>query len=486
MLRRALVTLGLLLAASPAWAAATLFPTILVDSASGSDSVASGAGPGTAITGVACVSAADGLSVIIDGSPDLTGVAVDGSAALYFADATAGQRNFARITATSGSGGPTATVTISEAVQAVQTKACAVGGKRAAVWSTTSSKLFSNNSGNGDAMPGWIVEMQSGHSEAITAAQAMRRAGDQTGGPITLRGASGAATMPIISSNQNGIAINQIGAWLVCQDFELKNTNGTKTASEGIRMGGTYGIATGMRIKDASNFWKALLVNSGGALIYGNDLRATASHAIDVSQTSPVIVYIFNNYIRGAGGSGIAITQSVRGYVIQDNVIYLSTADGINVAAVANAQGGLISGNTLDSNVDGIDIAADLENKEALVVKNNIFSNNSGYGLKWNGATNAAIIGAGTVVLGNAYFNNTSGDSDGYLGTAATQAVNPSYTNAGSDDFSIGSGLASKGYPVGGTTFIGGTSATYSYVDPGAAQRVPSAGGTPASFYIGQ
>src|SRR3954463_10134754 len=126
-------------------------PTILIDSATGSDTTASGAGPGTALTGSAGVSAGDGLSVTLDGSPDLTGVATDGSHVLYFADATAGNRNFAKITAANNG---TKVVTVSDALGFTLTKAWAIGGKRASLLGTNSSKLIENNSGNGDAMPG--------------------------------------------------------------------------------------------------------------------------------------------------------------------------------------------------------------------------------------------------------------------------------------------------------------------------------------------
>lgn len=508
MLRRWLLTTALVLAAAPAWAAATLFPTILVDGA-GSDSLASGAGPGTAITGVACVSAADGLSVIIDGSPDITGVAVDGSAALYFADATAGQRNFARITATSGSGGPTATVTISEAVQAVQTKACAVGGKRLTIGSATSIKLFSNNSAAGDAMPGWAVEMQSGYTETLSATYTLRRAGNQTDGLIELRGVAAAATMPILTFSNNGQAItnaNNIG-FLSYRNFELRNSNATKTASEGVRLNGNTTASviaiSGLRIKENAstcsgnpcNFWKGIFATgiSAGSTqgqIVNCDIRNTASHNIEWNvTTTPGGSFIGWNYLRAAAGDGIRLTAAVRGMTIFGNVIYNPTGDGINLQAVAGQQATHIINNTItNAGGDGIDIAADLEARQGLVIANNIISNNGGIGINWNSASAGAISGSALTVIGQAYYSNTGGDSDtpGYLGTNYTQAVNPSYTNASGDDFSIGSGLASVGWPTGGTSFVGLTSTTYSYVDPGAAQRVPSAGGTAASFYIGQ
>jgi hypothetical protein len=78
-------------------------PVILVDSATGSDTLCSGAGPGTAITGTKGRTrpTASELRVgFFEGSaPDLSGVAVDGTHVLWITIATAGARNFSSIAA---------------------------------------------------------------------------------------------------------------------------------------------------------------------------------------------------------------------------------------------------------------------------------------------------------------------------------------------------------------------------------------------------
>src|SRR6185436_2089858 len=77
------------------------FPTMLFNSSTGSDTLASGAGPGTAITGTAARSvAASNRSIGFYGATDdLSGVATDGSAVVFLNVATAGQRNFSSIAA---------------------------------------------------------------------------------------------------------------------------------------------------------------------------------------------------------------------------------------------------------------------------------------------------------------------------------------------------------------------------------------------------
>src|SRR5436309_2256872 len=75
-------------------------PVILVDSASGSDTTASGAGPGTSIsgsTGRTRNTASQLQFGLFGATDDLSGVLTDGTHALYTAISTAGQRNFGAI-----------------------------------------------------------------------------------------------------------------------------------------------------------------------------------------------------------------------------------------------------------------------------------------------------------------------------------------------------------------------------------------------------
>ena len=182
------------------------FPTILIDSATGSDTAASGAGPATALTGPAAGTSADGLTVTLDGSPDLSGVATDGTHVLFLSDSTAGNRNFSRITAKDVAA---RTVTVAHAFGAsLSGKPWAIGGRRASIGSATSRKLADNNVSAGDAMPGWKVRLASGHAETLSGALTWRRAGDTTDGPIVLEGEPGAGTMPVVETGLRGVGAN--------------------------------------------------------------------------------------------------------------------------------------------------------------------------------------------------------------------------------------------------------------------------------------
>ncbi len=462
--------------------AVTAFPVVLVNSATGSDTAASGAGPATALTGTAAVST--GTTVVLDAGTDLSGVATDGSHVLYFADATAGNRNFTAINGSSGSGGATPTVTVEQTL-ASTTKAWAIGGKRASVFSGTSVKLFENNGGSGDAMPGWIVEMQSAHSESISAAANLRRAGT-TAGRITLRGTSGAGTLPkiILSGNSGTLVIRDVLHTL--QDFELQSQ--TAAATTAISDAAGSNIIQGIKLsRTASNTFVTGVSCLAGNKVISCEVTRCSTAGIVVGDTN----LVQNCWVHDCSGIGLSLGTSSLGVRIIGNIVANSGGDGINSGFTGNSNRSLvIIGNTVDSNTgDGLEISGTLDvGFGNIIILNNIFSNNGGYGLKMSAAghTSVALLADGFSVLGNDTYLNTSGayfDASGaYSNSACPWAsgdpgLNPTYTSAAGGDYSIGTNLAAQGFPLGGTLHIGTGSSTYSYIDIGAAQRQATSGG---------
>lgn len=472
-------------------------PVILIDSTTGSDTQASGAGPSTALFGTTDASTdGAGTTVTLTSGTVLTSVATDGSHVIFLNDSTAGARNFGKITATAGSGGATPTVTVANAFGlSLSGKSWAIGGKRATIAGTTSAKFYSNNSAAGDAQPGWTLEMQSGHSETIAATQTIRRAGDLTTGAFTIQGKSGAATRPLLTFSNNGNAFSTAANYVVYMDFELRNTNATKTASIGIQFGSLGGLARVQNVKIShatNNFWKGIAVYTNSPIIdceigycanFGVDCPVAGAHLIincwihdctshginTVSGSYGSSVYFCGNLLTANGGCGI---------------LHQDTG-----ASSANYQPAYIYGNTCDSNTsDGIKITAGSTGRPfgGGVLSNNILSNNGGYGVNLSGSPADALLYAqGFSMRGNAFYNNVSGDTNPaslpLTNLASTSGTNPAYTagTTGGADYSIGTALKGLGYPLGGTLTIGTTSNTKSYVDPGVAQRQESGvGGT--------
>lgn len=460
-------------------------PTVLVNSATGSDTQASGAGPSTALFGTTDASTdGTGLIVTLTASTDLTNVAVDGSHVIFLEDTTAGARNFGKITAKAGSGGATPTVTVSDAFGlSLSGKSWAIGGKRASIGATTTRKFFENNGGVGDAMPGWTMEMESGHAETLSAQLSWRRSGTVATGPITLKGTLGAATPPILTFSHNGTALAPNNTFQRCLDFELRNTNATKTASTALLIGSNATYCERIRIDHVTDkFWKGIV---GGGTVINCRIGNCANFGIDLTATGRVL----NSYIFTNGSHGINSSVTENAIIIRGNIIYDNVGDGLRqlLSGATASRGIVIDGNVFVSNdSDGIEFTGGASAIIAgtLVLLNNILSSNGGYGINLTTNTLAEWQAQSPTVSGNNTYANTSGAFSPSGLDPTDLGLDPQFTNAAGEDFSIGTNLKAKGFPVGGTLRVGLLTSTYSYVDIGAAQRPESA--AQAGTVIGQ
>lgn len=451
------------------------FPVILVDSATGSDSQASGAGPATALFGTGDASTdGAGTTVTLTAGTDLTNVLTDGSHVIYLADATAGARNFGKITGKAGSGGATPTVTVANAFGlSLSGKSWAIGGRRASLFSDSNSyKLVENNGGNGDLLPGWIVELQSGHTETRSSDINLRRAGDTTDGQIVVRGASG--TMPVVTLSGAGTELIFRNNYWCLKDFHLAGSGGATNAMVDASVPGGGIRIEGLKI---SGFSGTLIdgTASGGIRIMnviGCELDGGAT-GVRVTQNARVI----GNYLHGQTSNAIESPSSaLTGLTIASNLIVGAGGDGIKLTQTRTDQfsGVAIIHNTIDDCTgDGIDYTGDNDGLHSLTIYNNILSNNGGYGINFASLTAAKVLARGPFISNNNTYNNTSGASNLSGVLQNDPGLDPTFTNAAGEDYSIGTNLKAQGYPE--VAFPG--SATTSYVDIGAAQREEPAGG---------
>ncbi|MGV3723631.1 MAG: right-handed parallel beta-helix repeat-containing protein, partial [Actinomycetota bacterium] len=430
--------------------------------------------------GASASTSGDGLTVTLDGAPDLSGVAVDGSHALYLADSTAGNRNFGRITAADNTA---KTVTVASAFGvSLSGLSWAIGGQRASIGGTDSRKLFDNNSGNGDAMPGWVIELQNGHAETISSNIRMRRAGNQTDGPIILRGVKNAATRPVLTCDFDAVGLT-LTHYCIARAFDLVNTNVTKSASVGFH-------ADGGTVEDVgiSDFWKGLRSSGVGVPFQalGCELVNITSHGMEISTGGARVLAC---RLKTIGGDGISASGNDYSgtLLISDCLITGVTGDGIRITATGTrsdrATGLLIERNTIeDCDGDGIEITATPANAVQVLrhgaLLNNLLSNCGGYGVNFSGSgmTLAILDGLGFHICNNNTYNNTSGAYNPSL-TAADYGdpqLDPQYVNAAGDDYGIGTNLKALGFPDGN---LGRSGSTRSYVDIGAAQREEAGGG---------
>lgn len=455
------------------------FPVILVDSTNGSasDTAASGAGPTTAKTGTGASSTTT-TNIDITDTVDLSGVSTAGDAVIYFADTTAGHRRFARITnVTGGPSGSTWHITLdsnSPVTASVGPVSWAIGGVRATVGSATSYLLFDNNSAAGDAMPGWWVELQSGHTETISGNGVnqfvFRRSGDQTSGRLGIRTKAGAAVAPVLTFLGNTFCFvagnsttNYIG---IIGPMELKNSNATKTASWAVYDSGasTWQVSQvyARTAGSTGQFWKGIGVS--GSLVKGCEIANTASNGIEIISASGIGGEIVGCKIHNCGGDGIAAPSvDARALFVHDNVIYANTGSGINLNNSSASLGvrWAVWGNTVNGNgSDGIRIASATVALATLTIANNLLTNNTGQGLCFANASATDAYLAGTIGTLSILNNNTYNNANAYKSNTGTYAynacpwasgdpgLNPQYVDAANGNFTpTNTALGGTAYP---------------------------------------
>lgn len=461
------------------------YPVILVNSATGSDSAASGAGPSTALTGSSASTDATGLVVTLSGSPSLTNVATDGSHVLFLDDTTSNVRNFGSIAAKDDVA-KTVTITTGEAFRASASGlSWAIGGKRASVNASPSSRLWALGVAAGDAMPGWTVRMESGHTESggqIT----FRRHGDVTGGYITLEGDPAAATVPTYTSSSN--AISMPPNYIRVQNFALRKSGAS--GGTGVILS-PNSVAFRMQIQNNSGVKFATGIDSTfstGSVVEQNYIETVTGVGV-IAAIEQRFAY---NVVLGCGSFGIHLTgPTTRLPEIIGNIIAGGSSDGIRIANTSDfavIRNLTIFGNTIHGNSgDGIEFSSSSTQRavfHALVIASNHITGNGGYGLNFSGSsvTDELISRLGGRIACNNFGTggtaNTSGIANFTLTTSGSDNVSldPGYTNAASNDFSVNANTAAKGFPL---TLIGAgaISGNQSYVDIGALQRQASSGG---------
>jgi hypothetical protein len=415
------------------------FPTILFNTTTGgSDTAASGAGPATALTGTNA--SYSGAVVTLDGSPDLSGVATDGSHVLYLV--TSAGVKFFKITAVDN-GADTVTVTPSP-TGTTTGRTWAIGGKRSSMASATSKLLVDNGGSAGDAKAGWTLQMESGYTETIGATFDLRVTGDTTDGPLTIQAAPGAATRPVLTFTNNGNAILFRGTYQVLRGFKMVNSNATKTLSLAVGSGSgtTPSHIDNMIIGDVTNkFWRGISIGTVGpaATIRRSLITSCASYGFHAG----IGFILEDSRITGCGDHGIFCDSGTGGNRrIVRCLIDGNTGDGYHNESTTSTN----QQNTIDSNIfynnggDGIEFnqAVSSGHFGSLSILRNMFILNGGYGHNLTNLTAAGQAAWGLRIDWNAYYSNTSGTHNGgSLGdNEITLSANP-FEDAGADDFNL-------------------------------------------------
>lgn len=420
-------------------------PTITFSNASGSDIAASGAGPATALSGTSA--SFTGSVVTLDGSPDLSGVATDGSHVLWLQTTTG--RQFFTINAVDDGAD---TVTLDDAPAGTATGLTwGIGGKRKTLDNADSRLLFS-----ADLKEGWIVELEDDQSLSsgalvincnTTGSHFVFRS-DTPGVERIITQTTDATALDFDTTNGNAVYII---------DIAVENTAGTKTAAIGMELGSSAGSAPRVYIllrcrlgHPTNTLYRGITAGGGNKCIYLTIL-CEIQHCTDTgyvaSSNSAIDVM---SSIHDNGGVGVTVSNDMACFILQH--VYRNGSSNWNTEPDSNGCQFAFGCINDDAGADGWAFDTGSGGGAACIGLFNVFSNAAIHGVDPE-----AVFAS----FSNAFYNNTTNDIDAastLLIEEDSQAlsVDP-YVNAASDDYNL-NGTANAGAVLRAITkTLGGT-----------------------------
>ena len=411
--------------------------TLNYDASTGSDTLASGAGPSTAVTGTATAGA--GNIVNLSGSPDLSGVAVDD--VLWVASAS-GNRHLSRITAVDDGAD---TVTTEDTLTLGAGVNFAIGGSRKTLeYDNTANDINDGKAGWRFSLGAGTYTMVGNGTHIFTPA-----AGTLADGPIEFVAASGAATKPVISWSNDFRLFNlaTVQSNLTISGIALENTASASSGAVCVYSAVddvTYRVVT----CDLLSYGRCIDANKVTRLtVVGSDIESTNNAGIRVAAGTKGVVS--NCWIHDCGRSGSVPNSGLA--ALWDN----SSTSGSGVSFIGNrvtdsAGYGMFSTSTgtehlaqisnnviYGSAIDGIAILGNARTSLVCFV-NNIVSNNIGYGVNFLSGTNPSSLT--TYADFNAFWQNTSGHRNNISAGAndVTLTADP-FVDAAAGDFTLNS-----------------------------------------------
>jgi hypothetical protein len=440
---------------------------------SGSDTQASGAGPGdgttsgTALFGAATAhtSGAASTTIQLPAGTDLSNIPTDGSAAVYLA--TASGRRFSKITAKDDTND---TITVADSFTiAAPGVDWAIGGKRATLDHAGSRQL------GADIKSGWWICIETAQSINTTTFTISSSGSTSSPGWIIVTGNS-RSDRALITGTFNGRSISCTGVRIVVRWLCFDNTHATKTASAGLYQSNTTSEFKVFECKfgDATNkLWR------------GIDCAATPSYEIRGCE----FCYLTGVALRGQfAGSGITWSDCDFHHNTFTNV---TDTDGggasytrcrfwansgvpilVNSSGAASITYCIFDGNGSHA-VNWNGGASTLLGRH---IYGNQFTNNSGYGFRLSALPTNWDAGLTEILDYNNYYNNTSGARLNLPAGAHDKAVDPDYVDRANGDFRYqNSALDNSGFsanlaygpiigmlPYGGSGGSGGGSDVFS------------------------
>lgn len=437
-------------------------PKISFNSSTGSDTQASGAGPATALFGTgASTNATTAVDLSAD-SPDLSGVATDGSACLWVS--TSSGRQFAKITAVNNT---TKVVTVALAYGVTATgQTWAIGGKRATLDATSSRTLFSTDGWR----PGWECLLET--DQTITSTLSLN--GPNVGNYAVFRSNTvGTSRKITCSANTTAIEWNIAGfRELYIEDITIENTNATKTSANGVSTtgSGSNRVLTLNRciLGHATNQLRIGLTT--GARLINSTIQHCTSYAADT--TGSIIAYgsVFHS-------NGNAVRVNAGGNLFSRCLFYNQTNE--NVLLNNSGPGSLVVDCTFDNaSTDNLSTALGSGGWTVMAVNCNL-TKGGAFGIRTSQLSELPVVRAESCNYGSGVDANTSGNftTAGSVLERNCIAVTPTYSNRATANYAPGSAIVAQGFPKSPATLGNGVSVATSSIDIGAFQSAGSGGG---------
>ena len=453
-------------------------PKILFNVSTGSDTAASGAGPTTALTGTgASLSSTTAVDLSAD-SPNLSGVATDGSACLWVS--TSSGRQFAKITAVNNT---TKVVTVALAYGVTETgRTWAIGGKRATLDAASSRTLFGATSGTVHTtgwQPGWEVILET--DQTITSTLIF--SGPNSTGFVNFR-SNVDGTLRTITCSANTSAVNWvIGGWLAsCEirDIKIQNSNATKTSANAVILSGS-GSNRNMLFRrcilgDPTNTIQQA-ISPSGVTASCNFIDSCIQNCAGIAIDSTASVTMYGCLIRNNTGT-VGLRVNGAPINVHNSIFHDNSGDHIQLNLTNFTGLALIADCTLDApGSDSLSNEIGSGGLNGYHAINCNFTTGGGFGVRGAVVSELPNCSAINCNFGSGADANASGAISGTLYERDNIAEAGSYANKAGGNYSPGANIQAKGYPLSPATLGAGQSVATSTIDIGANQSAGGGGG---------
>lgn len=444
------------------------FPAIYFNTGTGSDTAASGAGPGDGIHGGTTLSGSVGAYTLVDstniirltGTPNLSTVASDGSAAIWLSTAP---RRWSKITEVNDTDD---WVRVQDLfTMSITSVNWAIGGKRATI--SLSTQAFT------DAYEGWSCLLDD--SQTSTVGIPVNPTVGTTDGPFTIGASTFAVaqgTWPTITHTLNsGTLIGGTNVFsLRVNRLKFANSNATKTLNAWLSYSANYVVEVDdCIIGDQVNTMRGVMVrvSANPSVTFKNCEFPYNTTGVGNSTSLTSLSFIGGrvHHTTHGGVNGAVTCLSGTIYIDRLQIDNQVNGDGIFISACVLIR---LTNSTVNGAVgDALDTSSAETNTTRASIYNNNLTTSGGFGWNMHANTLRSIGYVGFNNFGSGATANASGNSsiamDGQLN------VDPGYVNPSLGDFRSGANVYGAGFP--GTPNTNGNGPTTSFIDIGASQH---------------